>query len=206
MVLGIFMCLSNGVVYADAPKENGQSITKSMADLKSQMRKLWGEHIFYTRNYIISALANLEDADKISERLLKNQEDIGTAVKGYYGADASKKLTDLLKDHILIAVEVVKAAKAGNDQDLKKASDKWNANGAEIAVFLSSANPNWTKENLNQLLQKHLDLTTQEVVARLKKNWSGDVEAFDKGNEHILIMSDELSDGIIKQFPDKFKQ
>ena len=194
------------ITYADF----AQSTTKhevnshSTETLHKGMRKLWEDHIIYTRNLIISALANLEDANKISERLMKNQDDIGNAIKPYYGDAAGNQLTALLKDHILIAVEVVKAAKSGNNVDLKKASDKWNANAVDISVFLSNANPNLSKQTLNDALQKHLDLTTSEVVARLKKDWPGDIEAFDKGHDHILIISDTLSDGIIKQFPEKF--
>lgn len=207
MSVGIMMCLPMGVSYADIQKENLQNkmtYTKSVVDLNMEMRKLWEDHIFYTRNFIISALANLEDANRISERLLKNQDDIGNTVKIFYGDAAGNQLTSLLKDHILIAVEVVKAPKSGNDAELKKASDKWNANADDIAIFLSRANPNWSKQNLIEILHKHLDLTTNEVVARLKKDWSGDIEAFDNGHEHILILSDTLSNGIVKQFPNKF--
>ena len=54
------------------------------------------------------------------------------------------------------------------------------------------------------MMNKHLSTTTDEVVARLTKNWDADVTAFDAVYNHILMMSDALSDGIIKQFPAKF--
>ena len=59
--------------------------TMHQADFKNAMRKLWEDHIEYTRNYIISALGNLEDTPKIADRLLRNQDDIGNAVKPIYG-------------------------------------------------------------------------------------------------------------------------
>src|SRR5262245_45285414 len=110
----------------------------SSVDLRTAMRQLWEDHISYTRNYIISALADLPDTDAVGKRLLKNQDDIGDAIKPYYGAEAGKKLSGLLRDHILIAVEVVKAAKAGNNDELTAAQNKWSANGKDIASFLSS--------------------------------------------------------------------
>lgn len=204
--IGVMVCLPMGISYADITKDNLPArMTKSAVDLNMGMRKLWEDHIFYTRNFIISALANLDDANKISERLLKNQDDIGNAIKVYYGEAAGNQLASLLKDHILIAVEVVKAAKSGNDMELKKASNKWIDNSDDIAIFLSNANPNWPKQTLIGMLHKHLDLTTNEVVSRLKKDWSADIKAFDEGHDHILILSDALSNGIVKQFPDKFK-
>ena len=79
--------------------------------LRLDMRKLWEDHITYTRNYIISALADLPDKDAVAGRLLRNQDDIGAAVATYYGADAGKKLAGLLRDHIMVATEVVAAAR-----------------------------------------------------------------------------------------------
>lgn len=198
--------------YAEAMKckmtdKTGNKIccTKADLDLRIAMRKLWEDHIVYTRNYIISALADLEDVNAIAERLLKNQDDIGDAIKPYYGEDAGKKLAGLLREHILIATEVVKAAKMGNNEDLDKASKKWNSNADDIAAFLSGANPNWAKKDMTDMLYKHLELTTGEVVSRLKKNWTADISYYDKGHMHMLMFADALTDGIVKQFPDKFK-
>jgi hypothetical protein len=183
----------------------GVSASKtSRVELRSAMRKLWEDHITYTRNYIISALGNLEDKDIVAQRLLRNQDDIGDAIQPYYGADAGKKLATLLRDHIMIATEVVAAAKAGDTAKLTAAQSKWSANGKEIAAFLSHANPNWPRRDLESMLQKHLDLTTGEVVARLKKDWAGDVRSYDEGHVHMLMFADALTDGIVKQFGDRF--
>jgi hypothetical protein len=179
--------------------------SKSAIELRLAMRKLWEDHITYTRNYIISALADLKDVDAVAQRLLKNQDDIGNAVKPYYQEAGGNKLAALLRDHIMIATEVVKAAKSGNTAELDKAQKKWSANGVDIAVFLSGANPNWPKQTLVDMLQKHLDLTTGEVVGRLKGDWTADIQSYDAGHVHVLMFSDTLTDGIVKQFPDKFK-
>ena len=188
-------------------KDDGKMMhSKASVDLKMAMRKLWEEHIVYTRNYIISALADLPDGGKIAERLIQNQVDIGDAIKPYYGDAAGAKLTALLKDHIIIATEVVKAAKMGDNAALGAASAKWEANGVDIATFLSGANPNWPKQTLADMMHKHLELTTGEVVSRLKKDWAADISYYDKGHDHILMMADALTDGIVKQFPDKFKK
>lgn len=187
-------------------RDDGMRYSKPARELHDAMRKLWEDHVAWTRNYIISSLSGLEDADKVAERLLKNQDEIGDAIKPYYGEDAGKKLAALLRDHILIATEVVRAAKADNAGELDKAQKKWYANADDIAAFLSGANPNWPKKTLEDMLHKHLELITGEVVGRLKKNWAADIESYDKGHEHMLAVADALSDGIIKQFPDKFKK
>ena len=172
--------------------------------LKQDMRKLWTDHVVWTRDYIIAAVADQPDAQAAANRLMKNQEDIGNAVATYYGAAAGQQLTKLLKEHITIAVDLIKAAKAGDKGGQQQADGRWQKNAEAIADFLSKANPNWQRATLVDLMKMHLTTTTNEVVARLNKNWDGDVRAFDAVYDHILKMSDAIAEGIVKQFPEKF--
>jgi hypothetical protein len=173
------------------------------AGLKQDMRKLWTDHVVWTRDYIVAAVGDQPDAQAAAGRLMKNQENIGNAVAKFYGASAGQQLTKLLKEHISIAVDLIKAAKAGDKAGQQKADARWQDNAVQIADFLSKANPNWPRATLVDLMKMHLSTTTDEVVARLNKNWDADVRAFDAVYDHILKMSDALADGIIKQFPDK---
>ncbi len=182
-----------------------ESSTKEAA-LHDAMRKLWEDHITWTRLFIVSAVADLPDKSATTERLLQNQVDIGNAIKPYYGDAAGEKLTALLKTHITTAAELVAAAKANDTGKMGDASKRWYANADEIAAFLSGANPkNWPAAEMKQMMHEHLDLTTAEAVAHLKGNWADDVAAYDKIHTQILQMADMLTTGIINQFPAKFK-
>jgi hypothetical protein len=173
--------------------------------LHQDMRKLWTDHTVWTRDYIVAAVDDRPDAQAAANRLMKNQEDIGAAVAAYYGQPAGQQLTSLLKEHIAIAVDLIKAAKTADQAGQKQANDKWQQNAVDIATFLSKANPNWPKDVLANMMKMHLATTTEEVVARLKHDWDADVRAYDAVYNHILMMADALSDGIVKQFPEKFK-
>jgi hypothetical protein len=175
----------------------------SRTALHDSMRKLWADHVIYTREYIVAAAAGLPSAQATSVRLLRNQEDIGNAIAPYYGNAAGARLTDLLKQHILIAVDLVTAAKAGDTAKQTDADRRWHDNAAEIATFLSNANPNWPRQTLLDMLNQHLALTTQEAVARLHEDWPGSVTLFDQIFAQAMTMADALSGGIAKQFPTK---
>src|SRR5215218_3707018 len=95
------------------PAPDKPTSTKQAA-FQDAMRKLWEDHITWTRVFIISAAADLPDKDAATQRLLQNQVDIGNAIKPYYGDAAGEKLTALLKEHITTAAEVVTAAKAND--------------------------------------------------------------------------------------------
>ena len=191
-------------IAAQTPGRGNPHTSPSAMTLKQDMRKLWTDHVVWTRNYIIAAVGDQPDASAAAARLMKNQEDIGNAVARYYGAPAGAQLTTLLKEHISIAVDLIKAAKAGDKAGQTAADGRWQQNAIQIADFLSKANPHWPRATLVDMMKTHLSTTTDEVVARLSKNWDGDVRAFVAVYDHILHMADALSDGIVKQFPDKF--
>lgn len=177
----------------------------SAAMLRTNMRKLWEDHVTWTRNVILCLVDELPGTDQAVKRLLQNQVDIGNAIKPYYGQDAGNKLTKLLKAHINISADVVNAAEAANTAALNKVNKSWYANADEISEFLCKANPKWALAEMKMMMNDHLKLTTNEAVQRIKKNYDADVIAYDKVHNEILEMSDMLADGIIKQFPEKFK-
>ena len=169
------------------------------------MRKLWEEHVTWTRVYIISAVAGLPDADQAAQRLLKNQTDIGDAIKPFYGDAAGERLTGLLRGHILTAAKLITAAKGGDTAATSAASAAWYANADSIATFLSAANPkHWSLATLKGGMHTHLDLTLKEATARLHGDWVADIAAYDQVHEHILGLADVLSNGIVAQFPARF--
>ena len=207
ILIALVSLLTTAPAQAQAKRNKDMAMRHSDAAnmLKQDMRKLWTDHVVWTRDYIIAAVADQPDAQAASNRLMRNQEDIGNAVAKYYGAPAGQQLTSLLKQHISIAADLIKSAKAGDKAGQQAADTKWQQNADEISTFLSKANPTyWPKATVLDMMKKHLSTTTTEVVARLNKNWDDDVRAYDAVYDHILHMSDALADGIVKQFPDKF--
>jgi len=181
-----------------------QHLSQKAVQLKADLRELWTEHAFWTEKFIVSSIAGLEDQEPVLARLLKNQDDLGNAIKPFYGEEAGNKLAELLRGHIQIAGKVVAAAKSGNQADFKKYNAEWYKNADDITNFLTAANPNYNKKELNEMLYMHLKLITEGVVHKINKNWNANITALDKNQEHLMHMSDFLADGIIKQFPDKF--
>ncbi len=189
---------------APAGMVHGSATLPPAAALRQDMRALWSDHVFWTRDYIVAAVGDQPDLQAAAARLMKNQEDIGAAVAVYYGPAAGANLTALLKAHISIAADLINAAKAGDKPAQERAGAAWHRNADEIADFLSGANPNWPRAALADMMNMHLSTTTDEVVARLTQNWEADVRAFDAVYRHILNMADALTDGIVAQFPDRF--
>jgi hypothetical protein len=190
----------HGDVMAVAAKTNKQ------AALHDGMRKLWEDHITWTRLAIISFAHDLPDLPATQARLLKNQEDIGNAIKPYYGKAAGNQLTALLKEHIVGAVALLTVAKAGDKAGIEQRSSEWYANGNEIADFLHKANrKHWPKAMMRKMMKTHLDDTLSEAVNRLEGKYAADARDYEHIHRHILKMADALTNGIVKQFPKRFR-
>lgn len=171
-----------------------------------QMRKLWEDHVTWTRLAIVTFADGSSGFDSSATRLLQNQTDIGNAIKPFYGDAAGKKLTALLDDHITIAVELLQAAKAGDTGAFNAANTRWYANANAIADFLSAANPkSWPRAVMRAGMKEHLDQTLAEASDELHGSYTASVTDYEAIHLHMLDMADMLSSGIIHQFPSRFR-
>jgi hypothetical protein len=209
-VLGLSGLMATGRPAASSattrPAASPAHVNANQLAFHDAMRKLWEEHVLWTRLFIVSDVFNNPDVGATTARLLANQTDIGNAVKPFYGTARGDHLTALLKTHILLAAKILADAKAGNTAGLTQAERAWYANAHQIAGFLHRLNPaHWPLAALRAMMRTHLDLTLTEAVDELTGKYAQSVAEFDVVENEILGMADTLSDGIIAQFPKKFR-
>lgn len=174
-------------------------------DVRATMRTLWAQHMNWTYATVVAFADDSKGLDATVTRLLKNQTDIGNAVRPFYGTKAANKLTALLKEHITGAVPVLSAAKAGNQKDLKTALRAWHVNARQIADFLAGANPHWKKPAMRKMMKGHIDQTVAYAGSVLTGRWATAITAYDRADTHMAHMADMLTAGLVKQFPKKFR-
>ena len=162
--------------------------TQPQIRLMNQLRKLWEQHVYWTRFFIISTAADLGDLEPVTNRLLP-----------FYGAKSTAEFQELFTQHLLIAADLVNAAKR---QDVVKADDarkRWYQNADDIASFFSSINPFWNEQTWRSMLYSHLEMTEKEAVLRLGGNYLADIKIFHEIEEEALKMADYMFCGILKQ-------
>ncbi len=177
--------------------------TAAQQALHDEMRKLWEDHVTWTRLAIVTFAAEGQPGfGPTAARLLQNQVDIGDAIKPFYGEAAGNALTALLHDHITIAVELLQAAKDGDTAAFADAKDRWYTNSDDIADFLAQANPRfWPQAEMRASMRTHLDQTLAEAAHELAGDYAASVADYDAVHEHILAMADVISNGLIGAFP-----
>lgn len=183
---------------------NKKGYSMSEVDFMDEIRMLWEQHIAWTRMTIISMVENLPDTDAVTNRLLRNPTDFAMILKFFYGDEAALKFEELFKNHLIIASELVKAATKGDSKAAEDAEKRWYENADEIAAFLADLNPFWSEDMWKEMMYDHLALTKSEATNRIQKNYEQDITIYDEIENQAMKMADLMSQGIIRQFPDKF--
>ena len=172
----------------------------NQVQLMNALNKLWIEHVLWTRAFLVSTAENLKDLDAVTKRLLRNPADFANELRPLYGSQAAARFEDLFREHLLIAAQLVNAAKAGDTKAADEQRDKWYANADEIADFLSRINPYWDAETWRIMLYNHLEMTENEAVQLLTGQYAASIAQYDAIEDQALNMAAEMADGIMKQF------
>ena len=164
------------------------------------MRKLWSQHVYWTRFFIISTAEKLQDLKYVTNRLLENPGDFAEVLKLFYGEKKADEFKKLLTEHLQIAGDLVNAEKNMNTSKADDLRKKWYANADNIAEFLAVINPYWCEQKWRDMMYSHLSMTEKEAGLRLKKEYPKDIEIFESIEKEALKMGDYMACGIVKQF------
>lgn len=175
-------------------------ITQTELDYRNDMRSLWEEHVAWTRMAIISLVFDLPDIDEVLSRLLKNADDMGNMIRILYGDDVATNYSQLIREHLLIAADLVEAAIAEDTQLAQEAEERWYENADEIALFLSSINPFLTESAVREMFYRHLALTKQEAIYMINKQFEEDIAIYDEIEMQAREMADAISDAMVQHY------
>lgn len=198
---------ANGT-HAMTTQPTGQAANVDSAKVvatKAVLRDLWLNHVFWVRNVVVEEISGNAPAAKIAEaQVVANAQAIAGAIEPFYGAEAKEALFKLLAGHYGAVKAYLDASIAKDAAKQKEAMDQLLANADQIATFLSGANPNLPKDALLGLLQAHGGHHMNQIQQLIAKDYSGEAETWADMSQHMYAIADALTDGIAKQFPDKF--
>jgi hypothetical protein len=175
------------------------NISCKQMQLCNTLRRLWMEHVMWTRSFILSTAFDSGDLDAVTKRLLQNPVDFAKAMNPYYGPKVARRFESLLTQHLLIAAQLVNAAKAGDARTAEEQRRQWYANADQIAQFLGNINPYWNDRTWRNLLYDHLKMTENEAVQILSGQYRESIIEYDAIQNEALAMADYMANGMIKQ-------
>jgi len=177
-----------------------EGLLPNQIKLLHMLRRFWAEHALWTRSYLISAVNELNDLTAVSERLLRNPKDFSTIFSALYGDTVAYGLETLLTDHSLIAIQVMAAAKRGDEETVAQLRNRWYENAGKLADFLGGINPHWSGDAWRTMLEEHLEMTEDQIAHVLAGRAEDGIARFEAALELSFRMGDEMAGGIFKQF------
>jgi hypothetical protein len=191
--------------YAAAEHSAPAPAVTTSAETDAALRDLWLGHVFWVRNVVTETLAHNPSAAAAAEKeVVANARQIAAAIEPFYGKPASDKLFELLAGHYGAVKQYLDATIAGSKAGQDAATKALTDNAAEIARFLSGANPNLPYDAVNGLLMAHGAHHIQQIQELTAKNYAAEAKTWGAMKHHMYAIADALTGAISTQFPDKF--
>jgi hypothetical protein len=185
---------------------NSQTETSKASDLRANLVAMGVEHMNMTDQAVADALDGSPAADASAKALYANGTDLGAAVGSIYGKDAETTFNTVWKLHLDQFVKYAVAGKSGDANAKQSALDTIDAQYTKpLAQYLAKANPNLPEKTLETALRDHVDMTAQMIDYHVAGDYPKEADELKMANKHIEGLMSTLAGGIVKQFPEKFK-
>lgn len=177
-----------------------------ISETDAALRDLWAGHVFWVRNVVIATIAqNKEAATAAENEVVANAKQIAAAITPFYGTAGSDKLFSLLAAHYGATKQYLEATIGRSQEKQTAATKSLTDNVAEIAVFLSGANPYLPKDAVEGLFLAHIAHHEQQIQQLHDKQYKQEAETWEAMKGHMYGIADALTDALAKQFPAKLK-
>ena len=153
--------------------------------LRDAMRKLWEDHVTWTRLAIVTFADGAPGFGRHRRRLCRTRSTSVTPSSPSTATRPATQLTALLHDHITIAVEVLRAAKAGDSEAFADAKAAGTPTPTPSRTSSRGQPAVWPQAKMRAEMRTHLDQTLAEAAHELAGDYAR-VADYDEIHEHIL--------------------
>lgn len=169
----------------------------SILRLNEDMRLAWLNHVYWTRMYLMSAVADNADQQAVEERLLETADEITDVFARYLPIATTRQLRNLLTEHIEIGGQIIQALKAKNMTDYDALVQEWYRNANQMAALFANYNPYFESRETRNMLLNHLDLTREEIEHQVNGEYEQSIDVFRDVEQQALAMADYFARGLL---------
>ena len=185
---------SQGTVYTNA------------SDMRKDLNIKLAEHVALTSEAMRVSYDEHESSTAVIDELDKNSHDLANIVGNFYGDEPKATFLKLWQDHITFFINYTVSAKNGDKEGKDQALSDLEDYSQETAEFFAGLNSNLSVDSLKPLFTEHRDILIASIDDYIDKKYPESLDKESKAYEQAGEIADAISDGIIKQFPDKFSE
>lgn len=181
----------------EAATRPNPSVRNSILRLNEDMRLAWLNHVYWTRMYLMSAVADNADQQAVEERLLETADEITDVFARYLPIATTRQLRNLLTEHIEIGGQIIQALKAKNMSDYDALVQEWYRNANQMATLFANYNPYFEGRETRNMFLNHLDLTREEIEHQVNGEYEQSIDVFRDVEQQALAMADYFARGLL---------
>ena len=189
--------MGGGTGNAGGSNETESEREDSILRLNEDMRLAWLNHVYWTRMYLMSAVADNADQQAVEERLLETADEITDVFARYLPIATTRQLRNLLTEHIEIGGQIIQALKAKNMTDYDALVQEWYRNANQMAALFANYNPYFESRETRNMLLNHLDLTREEIEHQVNGEYEQSIDVFRDVEQQALAMADYFARGLL---------
>ena len=189
--------MGGGTGNAGGSNETESEREDSILRLNEDMRLAWLNHVYWTRMYLMSAVADNADQQAVEERLLETADEITDVFARYLPIATTRQLRNLLTEHIEIAGQIIQALKAKNMSDYDALVKEWYRNANQMAALFANYNPYFESRETRNMLLNHLDLTREEIEHQVNGEYEQSIDVFRDVEQQALAMAVYFARGLL---------
>lgn len=179
--------------------QNPSYITSQM-NFIFRARMLWRDLATWLRSYKVSLYGGVGNTDELSQRLFRLPAEYGSIFRVFFGDQATEQLINLLTQYITILQSLFIAQINEDVNAINNLTQQAYQNVNSIAAFLASINPYWTQGEWITLLNSFTRMQIDEATTFLMKDYTKNIDIFDRILSLTNIMGDYFSEGLTNYF------
>ena len=170
-------------------------------EISNIIREFWSDTNRWIVAYIGSVLFGTPDREAIKKRLLSSAVDYSSLLGMYYGEDVVGRLSANYLRYIRNLETLIEAYRDNNPALIEQQRNILYGIGDELVSVFSGINIYWDRAILQAMIYQIINSTEQQIVDIISGDYEQWIEDNDLFMRQIYQLSDEITYGILRQFP-----
>ena len=204
---GFFLGKNNASGDTNNPAgSSSNTVYSTSSDLRKDLNIKLAEHVALSSEAMRTSYDNHGSSTAVVDELDKNSQELAEIIGSFYGEEPKATFLKLWRDHITFLINYTISTKNDDKEGREQALSDLEDYSQESAEFFAGLNNNLSTENLKPLFADYRDIMIDSIDDYSNAKYT---ESLDKESQAYVQagkIADAISDGIARQFPDKFGQ